>query len=454
MKSGFGLYDPKGAPRGGLTVRERARLAVLCFGALALLGSLLYLVSSVRGRLAKEGRFQVPGPTSAPALPPRPPLDREVLLRETRDATAAERLDLESGPLGHLLAAVENLPADPFEGAGVGEPDPGAIGKDPARYRGEIFRTRGRVLSIETVASDPSLPCRPEHGRGAIRREGGDLVFFAVLRDSGTSRDDFVRLDGFFWKVFQGTVDGASATAPLFVGKRLVPSVPASDPVRTLDPSILSRVRDETAAEKERIEEEPYYHLLSFARDGGETDFAAAPELDRERLDDLVAAPAAHRGGAYRLFGGLADAFLRYPASENPARLASIDVGWLLNQATGVVRVDAPPAIVPQGLARGDFVWVHGHFLKSHAYAAVGGETVQAPLFVARRVTRYEEPRSGFGRSMAWIAVATTAASGAWFLAVLRRERRQAAEWRAEVFRRYRERGFRSPSPPRAPVEP
>ncbi|MCI0587626.1 MAG: hypothetical protein L0323_12360 [Planctomycetes bacterium] len=441
MKPGAGLPGAEGEMRGRFTAGERIRLAAMGLGVLLLLGALLHFLGAVRARLALESEVGAAGPASAPVVLPGPPVDRDALARETRDATRVDRLRLEPAPLAHLLEAAESLPPEPFDaGEAAGLPR-AAIEREPARFRGELFRARGRILSLEAVAADPGPPPLPPHFRGAMRSEEGDLVHFAVLRDSGAARDDFVRLDGIFWKIFEGSLEGAPASAPLLVGRRLLSSVPAAGPVLALDPSLLSQAKDETAGEKERVEEEPYYHLLSFARHGpgDEAEFEAAPELDKEGISALVADPASHRGRPFRLFGRLADAFLRYPAPENAARLEAVDVGWLMNLHTGVARIDAPAGTPARGLRRGDLAWVHGYFLKNHAYPTAGGETRQAPLFVARRVLRYAEPRSGFGSHLGWIALGILGGTGACFLAILRRDRRRAERRRAEIFRRYRE---------------
>ncbi|MGH7149926.1 MAG: hypothetical protein ACREIU_04480, partial [Planctomycetota bacterium] len=116
MKPGVGLPGAGGERRGRFTAGERTRLAAMGLGALLLLGALLHLLATVQARLALEPEVGAAGPASAPLVLPGPPVDRDRLARETRDATQVDRLVLEPAPLAHLLEAAGNLPPEPFDG--------------------------------------------------------------------------------------------------------------------------------------------------------------------------------------------------------------------------------------------------------------------------------------------------------------------------------------------------
>jgi len=380
VKPGFGVHGRP--PGGGFSVSDKARLVVLSVASLAIFASILHLVVRARTRPPED----VPAHVEPPALVARPKVDGDLLRRETRDSSPTERTELEAGPREHLLRISRNLSAAHFESAPA--PDLAALERDPGFFRGEFFRMRGRILGDQAIELGPGTT--PYH-RGALELEAGGTAFYAVLDSADAAPGDFVRLDGVFWKIHGGSTGAPGfREGPLFVGRNLVFSFERMAPVASLDPSLLDRVRDDTAGEKEVVERDPHLHLLAYARDGvGEGDFAQAPELEGALLKDLLLDSSRFRGKSFRLFGRVQHLLPGAP-DENPLRLERLTQAWVFNFQTGVQRVDFPGLV--ETVKPGELAWIDAYFLKNHAYEAVTGETVQVPLFVARRFERYVEP--------------------------------------------------------------
>jgi hypothetical protein len=339
-----------------------------------------------------------------------PPVDHAALAT-VADAREEDRILLEGGPfrdlsrvaLALLPAHLDALrdPALPFA----------ELESRSAELRGRPFRVRGELRSIRTLRRKVELP---EETWCWLRTDAGEDCFFVSVNapDAGLAAGDYVLADGFYFKRYSQSLDGARVEAPLLVGRELIGSVREAAPAAALDFALLAEVEDHPHGAERPLDEAAKWHLLGHAKWAAqdpariEAAFAEAPLLDYEGLARLAENPAAYRGKAFRIPGRVPQT-PRYtgsePAGENPLRDKRLNFGWLGNPLVfgqnpiRMISGDAFRFTEPGGRI------YSGWFLQLQGYVDNENAPRRAPVFVV--VADEKAPDAApsiFGASVWW----------------------------------------------------
>ncbi len=337
-----------------------------------------------------------------------PPINFE-LLAEVKDASDLDRRILEPEPLRHLAKMSQALhaghlrslkePAVPFS----------EITNTPEKYRGQAYRIRGQVLNIDIATRRPGAPkefwCQ-------IRTDQGDEIIFASMQVPTElfGSENYVRADGFFLKNYSWQNDGELITAPLIVGREIVPSSQLIENVSSVDSMLLNSVRDQAPGVNQELDQEALWHLLGHSRwlrdNPKELDsvFAKAPEMDFDFLAQLAAEPELFRGKAIQVPGRVPDnSSYRWGeiAGENPQRANWLRFGYLGNLAFS----DHPILLVStdeMDFGGNSARWYLGHFLQLKGYLDTKDTPRRAPVFVVSGFREAERSTPAIVGEMVW----------------------------------------------------
>jgi len=124
----------------------------------------------------------------------------------------------------HLLRKLHSMSAAEVDAAAQGSYDWDRFSKDPAAFRGRIYRVDGLVAELHTEPiADPKHPVRTVHA-GLFFDRGRRPVLFHVVQkpDVLVLREDTVETAAVFVKMVEYTTkSGRTVVAPFFVGKVL-----------------------------------------------------------------------------------------------------------------------------------------------------------------------------------------------------------------------------------------
>jgi len=124
----------------------------------------------------------------------------------------------------HLLRKLNSMGDAEVEALAKESLDWDACAKDPASYRGRIFRAHGVIGELHTEpVEDAKHPVRTVHA-GLLFEKGSRPILFHVVRkpDVLVLREDTVETAAVFVKMIEyTTVSGRQVTAPFVVGKIL-----------------------------------------------------------------------------------------------------------------------------------------------------------------------------------------------------------------------------------------
>lgn len=458
--SAFGKTTP---PDTLLAGREKRRLIFMA----VLLGILLigYVVtrfqaSEQEAAMNEELEQEIEEPLVEEVVVPK--LDLTLLEGKVHDATESERLLRESEGLAVLVDYVRGFGEGHFAALGRRELDPSALTEvtsDPSAFRGHAFRARGWIEEVRRRA----LPNGEERVDGRLRLEDGGYAYFTVLEaPASVIVDDFVRVDGVFFKLFRDEgEDGQWVEGPYLVGTQLVRSYARPEKLDTEElRSRLARVTDDSIAEGiTRFEGDAglaRWYLMGWARDIGEaeTDWAAAPELDNAAMSELLKNGKAHRGDPYRIPISRNLHTYTLDAGENPLRIDTETVGWIGNfmwhNRARLIHFGMPgahPELEQARLVRG-----HGFFFKNVAYEDVNGVTRVVPYFVLSHLEPFIPAQDTLRtRDFALFVAGMTILLILLFVVLLLRDRRKARQFQEELVRRRRARRERAASQPPDP---
>ena len=373
---------------------------------------------------------------SGPALPlsatSLPPVDQEALA-EVSDAEENARILLEPGPFrslarvaqtlqpGHLRALDE--PEFPFE-------DPSL---NPQTLRGKPFRFRGSMQHARTVRRSPGAP---EEFWCLLEDEDGHQIHLVSLAIPSElfGAENFVRADGFFFKMHTRTVEDRKVTAPLLVGREVAPSFRATLEVDALDRFLLASVRDHQMGESDDVDDRGLWHLLGYAEylksqpEKYQNIFGQAPEMDFDLLRKLAAEPGLYRGQPMRIPGRVPDSSrFRWSdaAGENPLRASWLHWGFLGNLAFND-HITILIGTGDQDFSGNKARWYEGFFLQLKGYTDQTGNPRRTPVFV---IAGFEEadrtPPPMIGKILTWF-LAGALAIGVFLIVVIMRDRKSA----------------------------
>lgn len=431
-----------------LSRSERRRLILMGVGVVAL--AIGYFVARHQERGYREAE-RANLPTGAGAVEETvlvPVFDHPELLERVVDAEPAQRVVLDAQALDAVLAFARLFSPRHFEAYGLHELDAAAretLFAAPREHRLEAYRARGTIVALRERGRSTGN----ERFAGTLLQEDGSPVHFALATaPEGTAVGQFVRVDGFFLKLYSTEGPDGWRTGPLLVGRRPVPSYPALGPdaMASLDETLAS-VEDDTLERRSGLPFDAKWRLLAHAEaPAPPVDWEAAPELDGEWIQRIFADGADFRGKPFRVGISRNMACWTETAGENPLRLDEITVGWIGNQYwKGQVPVIhfLLPAARPElserdGAAR--LVTARGFFFKNMSYEKPSGDLGRVPVFVMEDVEIFTPPPDFLTRNIMWIVLGITAALASliWFL--LGRDKRKSEELQAELVRRRRAR--------------
>ena len=419
------------------SAKEKKRLVLFGAGLVICIGIIVMLNL---GPDAEE--IAAPPPSDVQGSVAMPPIDMAALA-EVRDETASQRVILESGPFASLLGVSRGLFGSHL--AKLGEPVfPFADGEERAsELRGSLYRMRGAVVEaevVERVAGEPEFWCM-------IQTDDGGRFWFVSARVPETlfGGQNYVLADGIFYKYYTRTLGELRETAPLLIGRELVASYPVDPPVGTPDTLLLADVRDPEIGYEAPLDERGLWHLLNVSRtvrgeDGGlERAFAETRSLDDALLEELARTPELYRGLPFE-FGGMVRG---RPAAdrlgENPLRMEEMETAWLRNNSSSVdtlLYLCAPAGFEfeePVGA-----VVFHGWFLQLYAYEDREGNLRRAPVFVVASIEGTTAEPPPWASDVLWGFIGLSVVLAGVMVALIRRDKRRAAEF--DAMRRARRR--------------
>ncbi|MBC8369181.1 MAG: hypothetical protein H8E25_04215 [Planctomycetes bacterium] len=318
------------------------------------------------------------------------PVFEEDVLKEIKDSTDSERVILEPQPFA--VAAYNSVALLERFVYLLGEPKFDFIdgAANPDNYRCQIFRARGEILNAKSVTR---VVGEDAEYWTLIKTEDGDLMFFAALQVPETlfGADNFVLADGYFYKNYRQKIDGEWLTAPLFVGNRLLPSVPAASATHTPNMRLLNGVKDHPLGTDNNPlqldKNREMWHLANVAREMRRNpDLAAEANkeailLDFAVLTELAENPELYRGRVFELGGEVVEAHTGR-IGENPLRSREISSAWVRNSFLGdtLIHIKAADNFVFDKY-RGNTIF-HGYFLMLWAYSDMKSIPRRVPVFV------------------------------------------------------------------------
>jgi hypothetical protein len=465
--------------------RDRIKLIAMFVGLVLVLGA--YLVSNLQEKKhlqIQEGVLEEEAPFS------------EYLAVKEFDATAVADQILDSRPEDRvLLPSKVTLPFTEYvfglndvhyHAIGLEPLDAehrAAIETDPALFRGQAFRARGR---LEGIKSRERLDGKTEY-KGWLRDESGLITHFIVMDvPEEVELNGYMRFDGLFVKLYsREDHEGTWIEGPLLVGSQMVSSYPDANPESLTAEVILdrlARVKDDTAQDSTGLDGTVYraqWALMDFAQT--EAYAAIDWEKDAVELNNETMTSILKDGDAWRyrlsdneaedpraqkdLESGLRPMLdedlipipIRIPVSrnmgintidpgENPSRLDSITTGWVgnwtwTNQA-GIIKFVMPggrPDLKDfKNSAR--LVQGKGFFLKNHNYESMDHGTRTAPYFVLTELETFTPVENNLVQSLMWGFMVLTLLLGGLFLFLLMRDRKKSQELQRDLVRRKQER--------------
>ncbi|MDA9860488.1 hypothetical protein N9C81_01300 [Planctomycetota bacterium] len=374
------------------------------------------------------------------------------LLATIKDSTDAERVMLEPEAFattlynsGALLSSWVFL---------LGEPEYDFVNgaNDPSPHRGKVFRARGEILDARNIIRVISEPA--EYWT-LLKTENGDSMFFVAAQAPETlfGADNFVLADGYFYKNYRQRINGNWITAPLFVGNKLEPSVPAEPPLTQPDMRMLNKLKDQpigtdnNTLELDKLKE--MWHLANVAREMKRNPERAAKAneeailLDFATLTDLVKNPELYRGQIFEIGGEVVEAHA-VRTGENSLRSREISSGWLRNSFLGdtLLHVKAADDFALDAF-QGNSI-MHGYFLMLWAYVDRQGAARRVPVFVVYDSREQETLMPDDANPLIFAFLGSIMVLGLILFFAVRRENRQRNEAMRALAARQRRREQRN----------
>ena len=379
-----------------------------------------------------------------------PTFDASVLSGEILDAREGDRVLLQRETLDPLLKYTRSFHSAHFLALGVKplEADArAALENDPEAHRAQPYFVRGWIEEVEQrIGSEGE---REFHGR-LLLEDRSFAHFISKAMPVGAIIGDFVRFDGLFLKLFRSEGEDGWVEGPLLVGPKLLHSWAQPEEVdRNAIFSKLGQIRDDTIAGGitglgGETYDAQWLLMDSIVRLGDDgIDWTAAPELNDETLVGIMTEGAAWRGTPFRLpVARNMDLWTNAPG-ENPARVKKVTMGWIgswtwVNNKSAVIHYIMPE---DAGHLRGcELVSAHGYFIKNFAYETRDGDLRVAPFFVLSHIEEFIPAPDHTGR---YIGIGLSVITVMTILLIalgLRRDKRRAAEFQADLVRRRRAR--------------
>ncbi|MEW6071339.1 MAG: hypothetical protein AB1726_01930 [Planctomycetota bacterium] len=457
--------------RGGVTRGEKRRLIGLVAAFVLVL--VLFGLSLLKSRApAGPGSETLPAsadelPAEAVDLPEIDPARFEALVHDRRPE---DRVVLESEAIDAAFDVARLLTPRHFEAMATPVLDAAgiaAIAAAPSAHRGSPRTLRGWAGPLQTRRR--TFTGAEEHiGRVVLEDEGVAYLLTLELPESFLD-GDFVRLDGLFLKMYSeedAEHSGTWVEGPLIVGPRAIRSYPALGTVTELqdrytNPTVLYDevlVRPDGTMNPDfefGLPFEPLWFAMAYVRDlpEGAVDWAAARELDKPTLLEVMKDGQAHRLAPFRIpISRLQHATVKR-ATENPARIDYYTEGWLGNNMwDNVVFFMGPFEDREARLA--DTVTARGFFFRSFVYESAGRSVRVAPVFVLKSLDVFDPKPDPIFATVAYTLAGLAIVFIAVFVLQVRRDQRRSAVWREQQVQRRRARRERTAAEQANPPPP
>lgn len=441
--------QPKGSPAAGFSKKEKRRLLVLIVGAFVVFAGFLYGMLE-KQNLEQEDVSQLPAPeTPAPAQVYVPKIDSQRLEELVADAEQEDRVVLEGPAVAELLAEARKLTPKQFRALGEEELDAARVERilaHPGANRGKAFFARGRVDALRERTRDGETQYI-----GRLELDDESVCYFLTLGLEDAPEDGaYVRVDGLFLKAYaeeDQLEPGTWIDGPLLVGPKAIRSYRSLGEVTSLPVGMFDDVEDadiHTEGATKIVTEtpfEPLWTLMAYARDAAPdaVDWDAAPELDKDLLQDLIADPQKWRLQPIRIPISRVQDGRVIRAEENPARIEEYTQGWMGNWNWGyVVRFLYPRP--NRELHLRDYAYGRGYFLHDFAYESAGRGLRVAPVMVLTELHRYVPPKPALWGILGKVFLISAVALITLFIVLVARQQRQSKRLEEDLIRRRRAR--------------
>lgn len=376
-----------------------------------------------------------------------PDLDPAAIDALVNDADTLHRVELEGPAVDALLFDARTL--TPRHYAELETPllksdDVASLLSNPAPQRTKPYSMRGNVTGMRERRGN-SLGETEYIGR--MELESGEVAYFLVLDYPELA--SYVRVDGLFLKIYSEEsreVSGQWLDGPLFVGAKAIRSYPELAEVSSPDFGLYGQVEDcNLSIDPPVIVGQPdfdaWWHMMAYAKGLGEdaVDWDAAPDLDRDMMNVILADPAAWRGKPVvfpklRILDGRV-----VSAGENPARIERYTTGWGGSwNWPAPIRFHYPDGSQPVG--RHDMADARGFFLQIHSYKSKGHALSAAPIFVLANLDYWESVEDPIFAYMGYLMIGLGGLLSVSFVFLLRRDKRRSRRLQEDLVRRRRAR--------------
>ena len=433
-------------------------LKILVMG--GLLGGLTYLVFFVApaGEVLDTGE-----PTVVVESTPAPELDPDIMAM-ARDSNRAERLGTDVEPFKHLLE--KSLAVTPAVAHKLGmaqTPVPiSRLRADPTRYRGHYLWYKGQLEYVSRPQAGHPVPGY-RYYEGRLRTEDDEQVLFAfsVPPSESLKQGDWVRIEGYFFKLRDAHFPAQLDLAPMLVGPELRAAYEDWEPVEELDAAVLAQVQDGTWNGSEFVDasdmpklladsqDEPLWHIASYAIHESQgltqADWPAIKPFVRRDQFEKYRTGEFERGRLTRLLGTFIKGRI-LPAKVNPLGIEAWSEVWIQVRDLGGKTIPIwVPGRIDKGWKRNMPVTCFAWFFKRYSYTNVGGDIRWTPLFVAAELDRFSFSEDSLSNSITISFAALIGTVGIIFFVMARRDRRQRQRHEAlMVGRRQKRRGTAS----------
>jgi len=413
-------------------VKDKRRIVLALIG-LALCIVVLSTLNKKAKKAEEEALAQKHGET-AELTELLPVLDQEVLAA-VKDETDDQRVVLEPAAFRELSTKVRRLMSSWF--AVLGEPafDFANGQSHSSELRGHLFRMRGELLDAQPITrvtgEDPEYWCH-------IRTDDGDEFFYVsmMMPTELFGADNFVLADGYFFKYYRQKLGEDWITAPLFVGRQIMPSWKRLEPSLEPDLELLARVKDQPLGTDNRVENlntmPEMWHLANVAKTlakdpaAMEVAFKKSIVIDYDTLKALSENPEIYRGRLFELGGMIRGTPSTIRVGENPLRETQISSTWIRNEYNGDVLVHLKaPGKFPFDAVGGPVVF-HGYFLMLWAYVDTKNIPRRAPVFIVVDSFTEEPYTPPFASQMVLMFLGIAVGIGLLLFWLIRRDRRNS----------------------------
>lgn len=416
---------------------ERGRLLFLAALTLVFGGGFLFLRVQA-SRVDSTALTEELAPTPAYQQIKREPSVRidPRILANIHDDDRNDRLIREPEPYAHLLGEARKLTPGDLEALGMRTLDPKQVLADPGSSRGHAFEVKGHLESTEAVEGS-----RYQEMRGTLVAADGQRYAFSVLRESSAAIGDVVRLQGFFFKRFAVEVEPGQydENALYLIGRTLVRSYLAMEPVTDLAQAPLHLVRDFDLTDMVELQEDLLYHVLNFVKHLSRDELARLPYQDVEWAE-LRQDPDRWRGTPVRVFANYYPS-LQWPRrlgpdGENPLEVPVFYDGIIKLPHDKLFRWIGFEQPDPNMLVDTRLVYLSGIFYKNFAWENGRGDVLTAPLIVATGFKPFVVGRNELVDYVGYGVAAVTAMLVLLIVLIAFADRRKAAQFRKEYLRR------------------